>query len=75
MKLPDKFPTSESDWKYNGPFSSSAEIHMAIVGVAVGLFLGLSETIREEASEEPQYLLGFAVISFVVAYIIGDKNE
>lgn len=75
MNLPDKFPTSESDWKYNGPFSNSSEMHMGIIGIGIGLFLGLSETIREEISEEPHYFIGLAIVSFIIAYTIGDKNE
>lgn len=72
--IPDKFPTSEEDWEYNGPLSSSPEIHMATIGTVIGSFIGLSKTIREEISEEPQYLLGFAFVSFILAYIYGEKK-
>jgi len=72
--IPDKFPTSESDWAYNGPLSSSSEIHMATIGSVIGAFIGLSKTLREEVSEEPQYLLGFAFVTFIIAYIYGEKK-
>lgn len=72
--LPDKFPTSERDWEYNGPLSTSSELHLATIGTVIGAFIGLSKTIREEISEEPHYLFGFAFVSFILAYIYGEKK-
>lgn len=67
------FPTSEEDLDYNGPLSYSGEIHMAIIGVGVGLVLLGSKTLRKEIMKEPQYLIGSAIITYLIGeYIYGD---
>lgn len=72
--IPEKLPTSEEDWHYNGLLSYSTEWHMATIGIVIGAFIGLNKRIREEISEEPHYLLGFAFVSFILTYIYGEKN-
>ena len=59
-------PTKESDTEYNALFSYIKEWHMAIVGAAVGFILGRSKTLQKEFSKEPHYLIGSALLTFII---------
>lgn len=62
-------PAKESDSDYNSFLSHAAEVHMAVYGAAVGLYLGYSDQVRGEMKDQLHYLVGFALGSFVVSYV------
>lgn len=62
-------PTTESQSDYDGFLSTTTEWHMAIVGLAIGLFFGKSKTLRHEARKEPQYLVGCALVGWIVGFV------
>jgi hypothetical protein len=67
-------PESESDGSYNWLFSHSGEWHMAIWGIVIGFILGGSKTLRREVSKESQYVIGCALITFIMRYAYEQRN-
>jgi len=61
--------SSESQFQYNGPFSTYVETHSALIGFVPGLITGWSRSLRRDLRNEPHYALGGFLLGVIAGIV------
>lgn len=62
--------STEQSFPYNGPLSTFSEWHSLTIGLAAGLLIGWSKTLRRDLKAEPHYAIGGLLVGAVVAFVL-----
>lgn len=60
--------SSEQSFGYDGPLSTFSEWHSLIIGLAAGIAIGWSKTLRRDLRKEPHYAIGAFLIGVALGW-------